>query len=328
MLKKLVLPTVTLFSLLSLAEEPVVKVYDASTIDKEIYTCYRSFWPELEMTAKFAEMGINTRCFFAANAINSLGFGYCKYPLIWEGINKYDFDAYDKQVDDLLSEAKAAAEKNQRVLVTVLTKKMAEDLTEYLAARGVRAKYIHSDIDTLERIEILSGLRKGDFDCLVGVNLLREGLDLPEVALVAILDADKEGFLRSGTSLIQVCGRAARNLEGRVIMYADRKTGAISRALEEMSRRRARQIEFNREHGITPRSIVKAVREDKEFRRTAVRASLDRYGLKSGTGDDPKSASAGGSLESMREDMKEAADMLDFELAAAIRDRIYELENR
>ncbi|NLB34707.1 MAG: excinuclease ABC subunit B, partial [Elusimicrobia bacterium] len=230
------------------------------------------------------------------------------------------------QVEDLLKEVKAAADKKERVLVTALTKKMAEDLTEYLQARKIRSEYIHSDVDTLKRIEILRGLRQGVFDCLVGVNLLREGLDLPEVALVAILDADKEGFLRSETSLIQVCGRAARNLDGRVIMYADRKTGSISRALSEMERRRKKQLAYNLEHNITPKSVVKAVREEKEFKDSAIKSSLARYSMPvSGRG---MKENREGLLESMREDMREAADMLDFELAAAIRDKIYEIEQR
>ncbi|HSB53433.1 MAG TPA: helicase-related protein, partial [Gemmatimonadales bacterium] len=165
------------------------------------------------------------------------------------------------QVDDLLGEIRERARKRERVLVTTLTKRMAEDLTDYLQQTGVRVRYLHSDIDAIERMEILRGLRLGEFDVLVGINLLREGLDLPEVSLVAILDADQEGFLRSDRSLIQTVGRAARHLNGRAILYADKMTGSMERAIAEMSRRRDLQIAHNREHGITPRSIIKSLEE-------------------------------------------------------------------
>ncbi len=165
------------------------------------------------------------------------------------------------QIDDLLGEIRARVEKRERVLVTTLTKRMAEDLTSYLSGLGVRVRYLHSDIHALDRIEILRELRFGEFDVLVGINLLREGLDLPEVSLVAVLDADKEGFLRSRTSLIQTAGRAARHIEGKVIFYAETVTGSMARAIEETNRRREKQIEYNRKHRITPRSIVKSVDE-------------------------------------------------------------------
>ncbi|RZW12809.1 MAG: excinuclease ABC subunit B, partial [Desulfobulbaceae bacterium] len=172
------------------------------------------------------------------------------------------------QVDDVLSEITATVEKEERVLITTLTKRMAEDLTEYLREHGVRVRYLHSDIDTVERTEIIRDLRLGKFDVLVGINLLREGLDMPEVSLVAILDADKEGFLRSEGSLIQTIGRAARNVNGRAILYADKMTNSMTRALEETNRRREKQVKHNTEHGITPKSILKAVPDVMEGART------------------------------------------------------------
>lgn len=229
----------------------------------------------------------------------------------------------DNQVQDLIGEIEIRAANKQRVLVTTLTKKMAEDLTEFLSSKKLSVRYLHSEIDTLQRISILKDLRKGEFDCLVGVNLLREGIDLPEVTLVAILDADKEGFLRSRTSLIQVCGRASRNVEGRVIMYAENITGSMARALKEMDRRREKQIEHNKKHNITPRSIEKSIREEKEFEyETKTRAvSYVRE-----TGWEYVDARADNNIiRKMEQDMKEAADMLDFELAAAIRDKIKEM---
>jgi len=222
------------------------------------------------------------------------------------------------QVDDLLGEVRKVVAQGFRVLVTTLTKRMAEDLTEFLAEAGVKVRYLHSDIDTLERIEILRELRLGTFDVLVGINLLREGLDLPEVALVAILDADKEGFLRSERSLIQTIGRAARNVEGRVILYADHGTDAIRFALDETNRRRARQVAHNTEHGITPRSIQKAIREIYVPNAEEAVPTAD-VGVESLT-DLP------GVLEKLRKEMLEAAESLDFERAAQLRDRIKVLE--
>jgi len=227
------------------------------------------------------------------------------------------------QVDDLLEEIRASVEGGGRVLVTTLTKRMSEDLTDYLGGLGVRVRYLHSDIDALERVEIIRGLRLGDFDVLVGINLLREGLDLPEVSLVAVLDADKEGFLRSDTSLIQTSGRAARYLGGRVILYADRMTGSMERAIAEMARRRNLQIEYNEKHGITPVSIVKSV--DEIMRATAVadakaEAESDVEMLDLSPGLDRNQM-----IAILEEQMMNAAARLEFEKAASLRDRIDEI---
>ncbi|MFQ5565766.1 MAG: excinuclease ABC subunit UvrB [Paracoccaceae bacterium] len=227
------------------------------------------------------------------------------------------------QVDDLLDECRSVARAGNRALVTTLTKRMAEDLSEYLHEQGVRVRYMHSDIDTLERIEIIRDLRLGAFDVLVGINLLREGLDIPECALVAILDADKEGFLRSETSLIQTVGRAARNVDGRVIMYADRVTGSMERAIGETERRRAKQRAYNQAHGITPATIRKNVADimegtyegDTDMGR--VTAKVDRALV---------GANLQAHLEGMRKDMLKAAENLEFEEAARIRDEIRRLE--
>ena len=224
------------------------------------------------------------------------------------------------QVDDLLDEIRKVAKEGYRALVTVLTKRMAEDLTEYLHEQGIRVRYMHSDIDTIERIEILRDLRLGAFDVLVGINLLREGLDIPECALVAILDADKEGFLRSETSLIQTIGRAARNVDGRVIMYADRITGSMERAMRETDRRRARQTAYNETHGITPQSIRSTIGDilDSVWERDHVTPKIDA-GAKVG-------ANLAAHLEGLRKQMIKAAENLEFEEAARLRDEVKRLE--
>jgi excinuclease ABC subunit B len=226
------------------------------------------------------------------------------------------------QVDDLLAEIRDRVARNERVLVTTLTKRMAEDLTEYYGELGVRVRYLHSDVNTLDRVDILRDLRRGEFDVLVGINLLREGLDLPEVSLVGILDADKEGFLRSARSLIQTIGRAARNSGGEVIMYADRITKAMRYALDETQRRRARQTEYNEQHGITPMTITKAVLEmdPSSGARDYVVIPILRKGE---TPDDPADIPA--RIEELRSEMLLAAEDLEFEKAAELRDQIEQL---
>ncbi len=231
----------------------------------------------------------------------------------------------ENQIPDLIGEVAKKVEKGERVLVTTLTKKMAEELTEYLKERGVKVMYIHFEVETLERIQILADLRRGIYDVLVGVNLLREGLDLPEVSLVAILDADKEGFLRSRTSLIQTTGRAARRVGGKVIMYADRITGSMEAAIGETNRRRAIQIAYNKENDITPQSIQKTIHDISE-RLSELQpevttaeeldfAKIPPAQVKKLTAD-------------LEKEMKMAAEMLDFERAALIRDQILELRSR
>ncbi|WP_254440240.1 excinuclease ABC subunit UvrB [Ruegeria atlantica] len=227
------------------------------------------------------------------------------------------------QVDDLLDEVRKVAADGYRTLVTTLTKRMAEDLTEYLHEQGIKVRYMHSDIDTLERIEILRDLRLGAFDVLIGINLLREGLDIPECGLVAILDADKEGFLRSETSLVQTIGRAARNADGRVIMYADKVTGSMERALNETNRRRAKQLAYNEEHGITPETVKKNVEDvlaglyegDVDMNRVTATIEKPMHG-----------ANLEAHLDGLREQMRKAAENLEFEEAANIRDEIKRLE--
>ena len=229
------------------------------------------------------------------------------------------------QVDDLIGEIRQRVERGERVLVTTLTKRMAEDLSEYLQELGMKVHYLHSEVETLERVGILRDLRLGVFDVLVGINLLREGLDLPEVSLVAILDADKEGFLRSGTSLIQTIGRAARHLHGRVIMYADRMTDSMKFAIEETNRRRAKQVKYNEENGIVPISIHKAIRDlTAEFSAKAVGEMQGEYKVKDASGM-PR-GELRKIIDEMEKQMKEAAKNLEFEKAAALRDEIYELK--
>lgn len=225
------------------------------------------------------------------------------------------------QIEDLLSQINVRAEKGERVLVTTLTKKMAEDLTAFLTNAGVRVRYLHHDIDTIERMEIIRDLRLGEFDVLVGINLLREGLDIPEVSLVAILDADKEGFLRSESSLIQTIGRAARNSEGKVIMYADIVTGSMERAIAETNRRRELQLRYNEEHGIVPKTIIKDIRDVIEIStKEEVKGKTEQKRLTKKERDDL--------IAKLTVQMKEAAKLLEFEHAAYLRDKINELKDQ
>ena len=228
------------------------------------------------------------------------------------------------QIDDLVAEIKERVDKEQRVLVTTLTKRMAEDLSEYLAELGIRVHYMHADIQTLERSELLRSLRLGEYDVLVGINLLREGLDLPEVSLVAILDADREGFLRSETSLIQIMGRASRHVEGQVIMYADRVTAAMQAAINECERRRTRQTAYNEAHGITPQTVTKAVRETirsaQQARERAIKEIMPE------APEEMEADELADIIAALQAEMKQAADNLEFERAAQIRDEIEELK--
>jgi len=234
------------------------------------------------------------------------------------------------QVDDLLEQIRIRAVKNERVLVTTLTKRMAEDLSEYFSEIGVRCRYLHSEVETLDRIKILRDLRRGEFDVLIGINLLREGLDLPEVSLVAILDADKEGFLRSTTSLIQTIGRCARHIEGRAILYADRRTDSMNEAISETNRRRAKQVAYNKENNITPQSIIKGV--DMELAHIVeadyVTVPLDTAGLDAAAANVKSEAQLAELLKQLETQMREAAKKFEFEKAAQLRDRIKSLKQQ
>ncbi|MGH8725326.1 MAG: helicase-related protein, partial [Burkholderiales bacterium] len=229
------------------------------------------------------------------------------------------------QVDDLLSEIHLRAKKSERVLVTTLTKRMAEELTEYLAEHGVKVRYLHSEVETVERVEIIRDLRLGEFDVLVGINLLREGLDLPEVSLVAILDADKEGFLRSERSLIQTIGRAARHINGAAILYADRMTDSIKRAMGETDRRRAKQLSYNVHHRITPKGIIKRIKDliDGVYDAAQAKAAQDeaRYEAMS-------EKQIAREIKALEKKMREHARNLEFEEAALARDRLAELKKK
>jgi excinuclease ABC subunit B len=234
------------------------------------------------------------------------------------------------QVDDLLSEINKRSAMGDRVLVTTLTKRMAENLTEYLADHGVRVRYLHSDIETVERVEIIRDLRLGEFDVLVGINLLREGLDMPEVSLVAILDADREGYLRSDSSLIQTIGRAARNVRGRAILYADRITGSMERAMAETERRRTKQIEYNREHSITPRTIEKRIGDIMQgaYQQARKPARRDRAAEAAGEYADVTPETLGAAIAELEKKMFRHAELLEFEEAARVRDEIGRLKER
>jgi excinuclease ABC subunit B len=228
------------------------------------------------------------------------------------------------QIDDLMAEVRKVVDRNERVLVTTLTKKMSEDLTDYLLEMGFRVRYLHSEIDTLERIQIIRQLRLGEYDVLVGVNLLREGLDLPEVSLVAILDADKEGFLRGATSLIQTIGRAARNVDGKVVMYADKETDAMRTAISETDRRRTIQRAYNEKHGITPETIVKGISDITEFLMSDSKVP-SKGRRRRQTKNDMQPAEIEQTMRELEEEMLAAAEELRFEYAAKLRDEIRDL---
>jgi excinuclease ABC subunit B len=227
------------------------------------------------------------------------------------------------QIDDLISEIHVRSARKERVLVTTLTRKMAEDLTGYLKNAGIRVRYMHSDVETIERMEIIRDLRLGEFDVLVGINLLREGLDLPEVSLVAVLDADKEGFLRSETSLVQTIGRAARNAGGRVVLYADTITPSMRAAMEETERRRTIQNAYNEAHGIVPQTIIKDVRDVLEIS-SAAEGNGGKKRSRGKLGDAERAAE----IARLEKEMKEASKLLEFEYAAVLRDRIIELRGQ
>lgn len=251
---------------------------------------------------------------------------------------------YPGQIQDFINEAEKEISAGRRVLATTLTKKMAEDLSSYLKDKGFKTEYVHSDVETLDRIQIISRLRRGEIDCLVGVNLLREGLDMPEVSLIGILDADKEGFLRSEVSLIQTIGRAARNVHGRVILYADRMTGSMERAIGETARRRDKQIAYNKQHGITPKTIEKEILDitqgmDKDKVEAAtmeldteisimLKSSNIKTGKKGSNGSGINYTILKKLIKQKQSAMKEAVKSLDFETAAILRDEIVILEDR
>ena len=235
-----------------------------------------------------------------------------------------DIRPTENQIDDIIGELNAVVKKGERAFITTLTKKMAEGLTEYLQKAGIKVRYLHSEIDTLERLEIIRDLRLGVFDVLVGINLLREGLDIPEVSLVAILDADKEGFLRTETSLIQTIGRAARNVDGRVIMYADHISRAMQAAIDETDRRRGIQSAYNEEHGITPKSVSKSVRDVIEATKQA--DGEENYKGKKASELTTKELKA--LVKKLETEMKQAAKDLQFERAAELRDIVFEYKSR
>jgi excinuclease ABC subunit B len=226
------------------------------------------------------------------------------------------------QIDDLIGAINQRVEKNQRVIVTTLTKRMAEDLSEYLRDMGIRARYLHSEIQTLERAEIIRDLREARFDVIVGINLMREGLDLPEVSLVAILDADNQGFLRSETAMIQIAGRAARNVDGQVIMYADEITPSMEKVIRETERRRNAQLDYNSEHGITPATIEKAVRDLIDRESVEEEEEIERVDVETIMSQEEAALI----IAELERDMREAAENLEFEKAAALRDQIAELK--
>jgi excinuclease ABC subunit B len=240
-----------------------------------------------------------------------------------------DIKPITNQIDDLLSQIETVVERDERVLVTTLTKNMSEDLTDYLAEAGVKVRYLHSDIKTIERLEIIRDLRLGKFDVLVGINLLREGLDIPEVSLVAILDADKEGFLRSTRSLIQTIGRAARNVNSQVILYADKMTDSMKEAIAETDRRREAQVEFNQEHDINPTTISKEVRD---VLRPVDMVAESKGDYSNGQDEEEQEDLSGAELEDkikeLEIEMKEAAENLEFEKAAEIRDKVENLQEK
>jgi excinuclease ABC subunit B len=228
-------------------------------------------------------------------------------------------DGYKGQIFDFIEETEKVIKKNQRAIATTLTKKMAEDLTEFLKEKGIKTNYVHSDVETLDRIQILTEFRKGKFDILVGVNLLREGLDLPEVSLIGILDADKEGFLRSETALIQTIGRAARNVDGRVILYADQMTGSLERAMGETNRRREKQLAYNKEHGITPKTIAKKIHDITEQILSEHQKTVQNLLVLDAAefNKDPRKM-----ISDKEKQMNNAVKMLDFETAAILRDEM------